>query len=203
MDEARRTGSPASVSACKAVQEIGTITSGRMGQPQSSDVSRSSEGGVIGAMGRRVQVGPLQGQGCAGFAGTEPASASFTRSVRSTWLGNSQPARAAEEDKRATPSNASGTLTTRTRCRTEVRTSESLVGFDANSSSCVCASFPETVSYDDNLSPTGFKGFIAHFRKKRSHCLRTVSPMTGRDHARPETPLGRVPCGLVIGSPVA
>jgi hypothetical protein len=126
MDEARWTGTPASASSCKAVKEVGTTTSGRMGQPQSSDVSRSSGGGVVGARGRREQLGPVQGQGCAGFAGTRRASNGLARWVRSMWLGNSQPARAAEGDKRATPSNASGTLTTRTRCRIEVRTSDPL-----------------------------------------------------------------------------
>ena len=140
MDEARRMGSPASASVWRLVKEVGTITSGRMGQPQSSDVSRSSGGGVVGASGRREHVGPVQGQGCAGFAATRRVSAGSARWVRSRWLGNSQPARAAEGDKRTTPSNASGTLTTRTKWRTEVRTSESLVGFDVNARSCVRAS---------------------------------------------------------------
>ncbi len=77
MDEARRMGSPASESPWKVIKEVGTRTSGRMGQPQSSDVSRSSGGGVIGAMGPREHVGPVQGQGCAGFAGIERASDGF------------------------------------------------------------------------------------------------------------------------------
>ena len=141
-DEARRMGSPASASARKAVQEVGTITSGRRGQPQSSEVSRSSGGGIVGARGRREHVGPVQGQGCAGFVGIRRASAGSARWVRSMWLGNSQPARAAEGDKRATLSNASGMLTRRTRRRTEVRTSESLIGFDENARSCVQASLP-------------------------------------------------------------
>ena len=132
MDEPRRTGSPKSASSSAKAKAGGATEERNNGQPQSCEVSRSRGTGIGGATGRRVQVGPVQGQGFAGWDDTlrvKDTSAGFVCGLRSMWIGESQPARAVAGVKKATLSNASGMLRRRAGRRTEVHTKRSILGF--------------------------------------------------------------------------